>query len=323
MSKRTLLAAASLCLAAGVLLAAAPCPAQGLRMTAAQKRLERALGSPTRLVCQEVPLEQVVAYLGSLHWIDFQIDRKALEEAGIAPDVPVTEHLEGISLGSALRLMLRDLGLDYVLRGGTVVVTSQGTAAERVFAAGYPVGDLVGAGAAAGNMLLGTKDLVTAIRECIAPQTWRGSPTGDGGGTIRAVPPGQAQFLLVRQTAPVQRRVADFLEQVRYTARSKHGRPTDAARRASMRLAAEDRIRERLRSPAKMEYVEVPLAKVAADLQARYGVPIRLDRRALDDVGIGADTPVTRVLAGPSLGAALRLMLPELGLTYVVGTRSC
>ena len=319
MSKRRLSAAASLCLAVAVLLGAAGlCPAQAPRMTAAQKRVVKALGSPTRLVCREVPLERVVDYLGRLHRIDVEIDRKALQQAGVAADVPVTERLEGISLGSALRLVLRDLELDYVLRGGTIVVTSEEAATERVFAAAYPVGDLVGARAATGAMKLGTKDLVAAIRECIAPGTWRGSGYGDGEGTIRAVPPGQAQFLLVRQTAPVQRRVADFLEHVRYTVRSKRGRPTEAARRASARLAGEEHLRRVLRQPTEMQYIEAPLDGVIIDLRHRYQIPIRIDRRSLDDVGIGDDTPLTKIVSGISLGAALRQLLRQLDLVYVI-----
>ena len=49
-----------------------------------------------------------------------------------------------------------------------------------------------------------------------------------------------------------------------------------------------------------------------------HGVPIWIDRRALDDVGMGGDTPVTFSLQSVSLRSALRLMLRELDLVYQV-----
>jgi hypothetical protein len=81
----------------------------------AEKKIEEALKSPTRLDFDELPLQEVLTYLKDLHHIEIQVDRKALDEVGLDPStVPITKHLEGISLHSALKLMLRDLDLTYV-----------------------------------------------------------------------------------------------------------------------------------------------------------------------------------------------------------------
>ena len=53
-------------------------------------------------------------------------------------------------------------------------------------------------------------------------------------------------------------------------------------------------------------------------LKDYHQIEIQLDKRAMDDAGIGTDTPVTKSLKGVSLKSALRLMLPELNLTYVI-----
>ena len=45
---------------------------------------------------------------------------------------------------------------------------------------------------------------------------------------------------------------------------------------------------------------------------------IQIDHKALEEVGIGTDTPVTRNLKGITLRGLLRLMLKEMDLTYVV-----
>jgi hypothetical protein len=289
-----------------------------LRMSTGQKRAFETLSSPTSLVCKNVALDKVVEYLARLHRIEIQIDRKALEAEGIAADTPVTESLEGISLRSALRLLLRDLELNFVMQGGRVVVTSEVRAEEQFFDAAYPVGDLVGARAAAGTMRLDTIGLVTAIRNAIAPESWKGGES-DGQGTIRAVPPGESQFLVVHQNGPTQQRVVDFLENVRYMVRSKGGRASAAAERGSPRFAAEAGIRRALDAPTDLEFTETPLPLAVRYLQEQHGVAIRIDRRALKELGESPDElSVTQSLKGVSLRRALDSLLREFDLTCVI-----
>jgi uncharacterized protein YfaS (alpha-2-macroglobulin family)/TolA-binding protein len=80
----------------------------------------------------------------------------------------------------------------------------------------------------------------------------------------------------------------------------------------------EERIKAALQSPAAIDVTEAPLATVAAHLSRQHGINIQLDRRALDDVGLSTDTPITKSLSGLSLKSCLRLILRELNLTYVV-----
>ena len=80
-------------------------------------------------------------------------------------------------------------------------------------------------------------------------------------------------------------------------------------------------IRKALRQPLKdagMEYSDLALEEVVGLLQDEYGIPIKLDTAALDDLGVQTDQPVNVNLHGISLRAALRLMLKELGLTYII-----
>ena len=56
----------------------------------------------------EAPLQEVLDSLKEQHRIEIQIDNKALEDVGIGTDSPVTVDLKGISLRSALNLMLRE-----------------------------------------------------------------------------------------------------------------------------------------------------------------------------------------------------------------------
>ena len=57
---------------------------------------------------------------------------------------------------------------------------------------------------------------------------------------------------------------------------------------------------------------------VVTDISFRHAIPIVVDTVALEDYGIGTDSPVSINLQGVSLKSALRLMLNELDLTYVL-----
>ncbi len=83
-------------------------------------------------------------------------------------------------------------------------------------------------------------------------------------------------------------------------------------------VKSETRVRAALRDPTRMEFTEMPLIDAMAFLKDYHGIEIQLDTRALEDIGVGSDTPVTRNLNGISLDAALRLMLDDIDLTHIV-----
>ncbi len=78
------------------------------------------------------------------------------------------------------------------------------------------------------------------------------------------------------------------------------------------------KIREALEQDTSLEFIETPLQDVVDFLEDRHNIEIELDTRALDVMGIGSDTPVTRELRGVTLGFALKLMLRDLDLTYQI-----
>ena len=80
--------------------------------SAAEKKIEDALKSPTQFDFKDTPLDKVVDYLRDKHKIEIQIDKKALEDVNIMTNTPVTRKFKGISLRSALRLMLKEMGID-------------------------------------------------------------------------------------------------------------------------------------------------------------------------------------------------------------------
>ena len=63
----------------------------------------------------------------------------------------------------------------------------------------------------------------------------------------------------------------------------------------------------------------MPLQDAVSYLKDYHGIEIQLDTRALEDNGIGSDTPVNRMFNGTPLNTALQLVLDDLDLTYHVG----
>mgnify|MGYP007065671426 CR=1 FL=1 len=109
---------------------------------ASEKRIEQALGSPTEFDFVEVPLAEAVEYLKGLHGVEIQIDELALAEAGIGTDTPITRELKGISLRSALRLILRDFDLTFVIQDEVILITSQENGRNHRETRVYSLGDL-------------------------------------------------------------------------------------------------------------------------------------------------------------------------------------
>lgn len=81
---------------------------------------------------------------------------------------------------------------------------------------------------------------------------------------------------------------------------------------------AEQRIEEALSSETALEFVETPLTDVIDYLKERHKIEIQVNKKTLDDVGIGTDTPISKNLKSVSLRSALDLMLTEMDLAYVV-----
>ncbi len=111
----------------------------------AEKKIEDALKQPTQIEFVDTPLKDVIDYLKDLHHIEIQLDGPALKEAGVEESTPITKNLKGISLRSALKLLLDELQLKYVVHNEVLLITSPTKAEsdEYMTTKVYPVADLV------------------------------------------------------------------------------------------------------------------------------------------------------------------------------------
>jgi hypothetical protein len=110
----------------------------------AEARIHAELDKPTVLEFISTPLEDVALYLKDYHKVEILLDRHALEQAGIGTDTPVTLNLRGVSLRSALALLLRGLGLTFIVDDEVVQITTRQEALRRLDTRTYDVSPLLG-----------------------------------------------------------------------------------------------------------------------------------------------------------------------------------
>ncbi len=177
--------------------------------------IERALASPTQIDFVETPLQDVVDYLKDLHRIEIQIDIKVFKDTGMDPSTPISRNLKGISLRSALKLMLRDLDLAYVIQDEVLLITTPENAGTHLATKVYPVADLVVCRNGKGQLWDDYDTLSDAIRGTIQPTTW---DENGGPGSIAGASLGTAKVLIVSQTQDVHQQITDVLVQIRAAA---------------------------------------------------------------------------------------------------------
>jgi len=160
------------------------------------------------------PLTDVLADIAFSHNVPLLLDRAALEDAGIDPSQPISLNLKGVSLRSALRLLLRPLGLDFIIRDETLQVTSREVASRHCRTRIYRVASILGP-QGDGDALV---ELVTTFVE---PESWQAT-----GGPGAAMFLKDARALAVRQTEDVLFKVDELLSAIGKLSHDKlDGRP--------------------------------------------------------------------------------------------------
>ncbi|RLS51592.1 MAG: hypothetical protein DWH87_00185, partial [Planctomycetota bacterium] len=110
----------------------------------AEKRIYDALDNPVEnFEFNETSLRDVIAQIRDSQGIPIELDQKALDEAGLDLDTPVTKNISGVSLRSALRLLLGEIDLTYLIKDEVMLITTKEKAAENMIIKVYPVADLV------------------------------------------------------------------------------------------------------------------------------------------------------------------------------------
>ncbi|HET6880308.1 MAG TPA: hypothetical protein VFI31_09145 [Pirellulales bacterium] len=199
-------------------LAAEPSTAPRPLPTEGEAKVLAALGQVTAVDFSDQPLSDVVEFLRAKHKIDIQLDNKALTDAGVGTDTPMTATLEGISLRSLLRLLLGQLDLTYIVGDGYLMITSKTEAENMLRLRVYPVRDLVTAASEflpdvplpAGASGENYSSLMDLIQSTVAPTTW--DEVGGPGSTREYR---NSHGIALTQTEEVHEEIAELLSALR------------------------------------------------------------------------------------------------------------
>lgn len=82
--------------------------------------------------------------------------------------------------------------------------------------------------------------------------------------------------------------------------------------------AAQRRILRVLDEPISMNFIETPLQDAVRQMSETLDIPILIETRTLEDMGLSADSPVSISLKDVTTGSFLRLMLRPLELSYTI-----
>lgn len=289
-----------------------PPPAATSELAQLEAKIESALGETTSLQFVEQRLGDVAAFLEDRHKIELQLDRSSLDTAGVTTDTPVTIDVEGISLRSALDLMLKSIELTYCVRDGVLLITTTEETENKLVTRVYDARRFLYVTDKYGERKRDSEPLFDLVMDHVEPTQW----TQVGGtGSIDLLD----QSAVVSQSWSTQQKVGDFmaaletaLEQYKQGA---FNAPMDVGAPASGSMQT---IRQALNETTSLQFLEQPLADIVAFLEDRHKIEIQLDTNALDTAGVTNDTPATIDVEGLPLGNALNLMLKEIELTYTI-----
>ena len=146
----------------------------------------------------ETSLRDVIATVEKSQGIPVEIDSKAFEDAGLDLETPLTKSIPRVSLRSALRLLLGDLDLTYIIKDEVLLITTRDEAAEHIINVCYPVawGD-------------DYQSLIDLIQNTVAPETWN---TVAGLGAIQPYPLNNE--IVISQTTEVHDEILDLFRNI-------------------------------------------------------------------------------------------------------------
>ncbi len=306
---------------------------------------------------QETPLEEVVDYLGKFHAIEILLDEKALDEAGIERDTPVTIQLKGVTIRSALRHILRPMDLAFVIKDEALLITTSDVAENELRVRVYDVRTLLEFPPAtkakkAARTDSGSDPSKTTIEKQAKPDSTPAngvqtlgvdvepSPKGqlvpDGDGLIAlitsciqpttwdevggpgSIVPFQGK-LVVSQTDQALRQIRSLIDRL-HEAKRAAGKVVMIGEvgLSDVETATEKRIQSALDSKATFDFQETPLRDVVAYLSKKHKVTLAIDTRALDEAGIEVDTPITKKIRDMRLTNALKHLLRPMDLKVIV-----
>ena len=177
--------------------------------------IERALDTQTQMeFFKDTPLHDVIDWLKDYHQIEIQPDTRALADIGLGTDTPLGTdwRLKGITLRSALNLMLKNLSLTWIIQDEVLLITTPEEAEAQLTTKVYDVSDLVVCYDMDDEPWDDYDTMLDEIHRTLLRSTWDqvGGPASITGASL-----GTAKVLIVSQTYRGHRKLAQLLADIR------------------------------------------------------------------------------------------------------------
>lgn len=196
-------------------------------LTKHEQEIQKALNTNTEGDFPDIPLGKVINSFQTQHGINIFLDARALEQEGLTADEPINVSLSGISLKSALNIILKPIGLNYVVNNEVLMITTADDVARTLNVRIYPVADLC-------DKPDDYQALENVIRNTcldLRKRNWTAAglimegphaqPIPQRNPTISVVP--QCKAIVINQTDRVHTKIVDLLSQLRQVRKDQEG----------------------------------------------------------------------------------------------------
>lgn len=176
-----------------------------VRMTPKERAIVDALNSPVSVSFKASRLEDVIKEMEKAtgHDINILVDPQSLNEVQVTYETPVNLDLRKVTFRTALRKVLADLGLTFVVKDQVIQVMTPIRAKELMTVRSYYVGDLISVSGmilppVLNQLQMGqtVAQIMDLIVSTIDPQSWA---VNGGQGTIAFYPP--TMSIVIKQSA--------------------------------------------------------------------------------------------------------------------------
>lgn len=273
------------------------------QIDAMEKRVQAARLS---LQVVDIPLQEVVQTFTQRTGIPMRIDERSLEDVGLSADVPITFNMPEIAAETLLYLILKELDLVYVMDTGSVVITTPEEEESNLRTKFYAVEDIFN------DPNPNFDILIQMLTTCIDPESWEelGGP-----GSIAPLRNG----VIITQSYQNHRRLQGLFATLRRVQKP----PRQAGLPMMMSISpygpqAEKVERQLRQARTTITLTNAPLESAVAAISKFGRLPMMIDNRALEDIGLSNRTPVTLKLSDASIDYMLDVLGEKLELTTVI-----
>jgi hypothetical protein len=178
----------------------------GVKMTAAEKAIMKALESTVDADFSKASFEDVIDHLRKKMKVTITVDKRALTEVGASYETEVNLKLKA-STRTVLKRILADLNLMYVIKDEAIQITSRERAKEMTTTRTYYIGDLAAVVDVRLDditkqlmMIQTVNNIITTITNQVDKQSWKvNNPDAVGAIVFDPI----TMSLIVKQTAEV------------------------------------------------------------------------------------------------------------------------